>query len=105
MNTELENIPVIKNEAAHQFQMEIEGHLAFIQFNEISDRIALVHTEVPQELGGKGVGKILVKKTLQIIKDSGKTVMPYCPFVLAYIKRNPEWRTLVSERFPYLDKL
>ena len=52
MNTALENIPVIKNEAAHQFQMEIEGHLAFIQFNEIVDRIALVHTEVPQELGG-----------------------------------------------------
>ncbi len=40
-----------------------------------------------------------------MIKDSGKTVMPYCPFVLAYIKRNAEWKTLVSERFPYFDKL
>ncbi len=105
MNTELENIEVIKNDSANQFQMELEGHLAFIQFNEIKDRIALVHTEVPEELGGKGVGKALVEKTLKLIQESGKKVMPYCPFVFAYIKRHPEWQPLVSEKFPYLDKM
>ncbi len=105
MNSQLENPEVTKNEAAHQFQMEIDGHMAFIQFNEIKDRIALVHTEVPEELGGKGIGKLLVEKTLQIIQESGKKVMPYCPFVFAYIKRHPEWKPLVSEKFPYLDQM
>ncbi len=105
MKSELENIELIKNETDKQFEMEIDGSKAFIQFNEFSDRIALIHTEVPEELGGKGVGAALVEKTLSFIKESGKKLMPYCPFVFAYIKRHPEWKTIVAENFPSYNQL
>ena len=105
MKSELENIELVKNETDKQFEMVVDGHKAFIQFNELSDRIALVHTEVPEELGGKGVGTALVEKTLNFIKESGKALMPYCPFVFAYIKRHPEWKSIVSEKFPNYNNL
>ena len=105
MKPELENIELVKNDAEKQFEMTVDGYKSFIQFNELSDRIALVHTEVPEELGGKGVGTALVEKTLNFIEKSGKKLMPYCPFVFAYIKRHPEWKRIVSEKFPYYEQL
>lgn len=105
MKSELENIPLIKNDVDKQFEMVVEGHKAFIQFHELTDRIALVHTEVPEELAGKGVGTAVVEKTLDYIEKSGKALMPYCPFVFAYIKKHPEWKRIVSEKFPSYDKL
>lgn len=105
MKPELENLPLLKNDAEKHFELEVEGYKAFIQFAKLSDRIALVHTEVPHELEGKGVGTAIVEKTLNYIKDSGKKLMPYCPFVFAYIKRHPEWKELVSEKFPNYDQL
>ena len=101
MKPEFENISLVKSEAEKHFEIVFEGYTAFIQYGELSDRIALVHTEVPSELEGKGVGTALVEKTLEAIEKSGKKLMPYCPFVFAYIKRHPEWKRLVSEKFPY----
>ena len=105
MKPEFETIELIKNETDKHFEMTVDGYLSFIQYHELSDRIALVHTEVPEELGGKGVGTALVEKTLNFIKETGKQIMPYCPFILAYIKRHTEWKPLVSEKFPYYDEL
>ncbi len=105
MKPELENIELVKNETDKQFEMVVEGHKAFIQYQELPNKIALVHTEVPEELGGKGVGTALVEKTLNSIKESGKKIMPYCSFVFAYIKRHPEWKTIVSEKFPSYSQL
>lgn len=68
MKPELENIELVKNETDKQFEMVVEGHKAFIQYQELPNKIALVHTEVPEELGGKGVGTALVEKTLNSIK-------------------------------------
>lgn len=105
MKPELESIELVKNETDKQFELTVEGHRAFIQFHEISDRISLVHTEVPEELAGKGVGTAIVEKTLNFIEKSGKVLMPYCPFVFAYIKRHPEWKHIVSEKYPNYDQL
>ena len=34
--------------------------------------------------------------SLQGISDMGKTVIPTCPFAAAYIKRHPEWASVVA---------
>lgn len=105
MKPEFENIPLIKNEADKQFEMTVDGYKAFIQYQELTDRIALVHTEVPEELSGRGIGTALVEKTLEQIKTTGKPLMPYCPFIFAYIKNHAKWKGMVSEKFPYYDEL
>ena len=105
MKPEFENIPLVKNEAEKHFEIKFEGYTAFIQYGELPDRIALVHTEVPTELEGKGVGTALVEKTLKAIEETGKSIMPYCPFIFTYIKRHPEWKRLISEKFPNYSQL
>lgn len=56
----------------------------------------MTHTETPSELKGQGVATELIEKSLQDIKEQGRKVYPLCPFVIAYIRKNPEWKEIVK---------
>lgn len=58
--------------------------------------ITFIHTEVPPELGGKGVGSALVKGALDQVRADGLTVIAECPFVKAYIDKHGEYADLLK---------
>jgi len=91
-----ENISLINNEAVHNFEMFIEGHRAFIDYKLKGDKIYLIHTEVPEALGGKGIAAIIVTKTLEYIEANHLKLLPLCVYVQAFLKRHPEWERLVA---------
>ncbi|WP_426477343.1 GNAT family N-acetyltransferase [Chryseobacterium sp. CBSDS_008] len=39
------------------------------------------------------------------IEESGKKLLPFCPYVFAFIRKHPEWKRIVDERFEGYDKL
>jgi len=51
---------------------------------------------VPAELGGKGVGSRLVKGALDQVRAEGLQVVAQCPFVNAWIGKNPAYADLVK---------
>ncbi|MGX7667180.1 GNAT family N-acetyltransferase [Flavobacterium pedocola] len=88
------------NEDKKRFELEVEDHIAFTEYILNKDNIMfLTHTEVPNELSGKGVGSELVFRTLSWIKEKGYTLAPLCPFVAAYLKRHPDWADLLAPGF------
>lgn len=100
-----EDIPLIKNEAKKRFEIEIEGHYAFINYGEFKDHIALVHTETEPELAGKGAATAVIEKTLIYLESNNIKLLPFCPLVFAYIKRHPEWKRIVNPKFNGYDNL
>src|SRR5438105_2345749 len=42
------------NGARSRYELDVDGHIAFVDYRLRPDRIVLVHTEVPSELGGRG---------------------------------------------------
>lgn len=105
MKTEYINIPLVKNEERKRFEIEVDGHYAFINYGESGGQTALVHTETDPELSGTGAAKAVVEKTLQYLEDNNKSLLPFCPFVFTYIKRHPEWKRIVSPKFSGYDKI
>ena len=99
MKSEYFDIPLVKNENDHQFQITIEGHKALIVYKEHANIISLIHTEVEPELEGKGAATAVIEKTLAYIEDNNYKLIPLCPLVFAYIKRHPEWKRIVDENF------
>jgi hypothetical protein len=87
---------VVNNRAASRFETEIEGELAVLNYVETASTIDLQRTDVPATLEGHGVGGSLALTALEYARQSGKRVIPTCPFVRAYIKRHPEWNTIVD---------
>jgi predicted GNAT family acetyltransferase len=90
---------VNQNESTHRFEMVVNGGTAFLQYHRGSDFVSLMHTEVPKELEGQGIGSELAKAGLEFARASSLKVVPLCPFVVAYIRRHPEYLELVQEKY------
>lgn len=99
MKPEYFDIPLVKNESDHQFQITFEGHKALIVYKERSNIISLIHTEVEPELEGKGAATAVIEKTLMYIEENNYKLIPLCPLVFAYIKKHSEWKRIVDGNF------
>ena len=97
MKEEFLNLELIKNETAHRFEMKVGEYMGFIEYKQSGDKMTLVHTEVQPELEGKGAATAVIEKTLDYIEKNNLKLIPLCPFVVAYIKRHPEWERLVAK--------
>ncbi len=93
-----EEAVLVKDTAARQYQLAIDGHTAFIDYKQQGKKVYLIHTEVPAELGGRGIAATLVNKTLTDMENNGEVLVPLCPYVRAYLKRHPEWNRLLAQQ-------
>jgi len=84
------------NAAERRFELDVDGHTALLYYRLEPGVITLMHTEVPPELGGRGVGSTLVRGTLEAIRARGLKVVVTCPFVGSYMGKHPEFNDLVK---------
>ena len=81
---------VVDNEAESRFEVSIDGHVAELVYRRHGDRLVLLHTGVPDELEGRGVGGMLVKAAIERAVEQGLTVVPQCPFARRWLARHPD---------------
>jgi uncharacterized protein len=87
---------VINNRPHHRFELEVDGHVATEHYRLEGNVITFEHTEVPPELGGKGVGSRLVQGALDQVRAEGLKVVAECPFVKGWIGKHPEYQDLLK---------
>jgi predicted GNAT family acetyltransferase len=87
---------VNNNSEKHRFELEVDGHLGAAYYERSGNVITFEHTEVPAELGGKGVGSRLVRGALDQVRAEGLQVVAQCPFVKAWIGKNPAYADLLK---------
>ena len=58
--------------------------------------ITFVHTEVPPELGGRGIASKLIRGALDQVRADGLKVIAQCPFVKAFIEKNAAYQDLLK---------
>jgi uncharacterized protein len=81
---------VIDNTKEERFEVSIDGVLAGLTYRRRGDRLILVHTGVPDALGGRGVGGLLVQAAVAKATAEGLTVVPLCPFARSWLERHPD---------------
>ena len=84
------------NPDRHRFELDADGHVAFSNYTRAGNVITIQHTEVPQELGGRGIGSALARGVLEFARAQGLKVVPRCPFVKSYIDKHPEFADLLA---------
>ena len=88
---------VISNNAAqYRFELAVDGHIAAAYYKRAGNVITFEHTEVPAELGGKGVGSTLVRGALDQVRADGLKVVAECPFVKGWIGKHPDYADLLK---------
>jgi uncharacterized protein len=81
---------VTNNEAASRFEVQVDGRLAELTYRRNGKRLVLIHTEVPIELEGRGIGGRLVSAAVDHAAREGMTVVPLCPFARSWLERHAD---------------
>jgi predicted GNAT family acetyltransferase len=87
---------VVNNKAKHRYELAVDGHIAATYYQLADAVITFVHTEVPPELGGKGIGSQLIKGALDQVRVDGLKVIAQCPFVKAWIDKHADYANLLN---------
>jgi len=90
VNEEAEEPAVIDVPKQGRFVVELEGHTAELVYRAEPGRLILVHTGVPSELEGRGIGSVLVRASIARAADQGLTVVPWCPFARRWLRAHPD---------------
>jgi predicted GNAT family acetyltransferase len=88
--TEPNSAQVVDNQAEARLEVRIDGELAELVYRRNGNRLVLVHTEVPEALGGRGIGGQLVQAAVVKAVASGMTVVPLCPYARSWLQRHPD---------------
>ena len=93
-------IEVHNNQEAGRYKALLDGQIAGSAFyRPDGDRIVFTHTEVSPEAQGMGVASSLIRAALDDVRAHGKLIIPLCPFVVAFLKRHPDYVDLVVEHY------
>ena len=96
MSSPRDDVEVIHLPAEHRFVIRHDEVEAELVYQLDGDTMLIVHTEVPDALGGRGIGGHLVNAAVNRAAAEGLTVVPWCPFARQYLRRHPDVAALVS---------
>lgn len=83
-----------------RFEVTVDGELAgFLVYRTRKGLLALVHTEVEDRFEGRGLGGWLARFALDQAREQGIAVLPFCPFVNAWMRRHREYVDLVPAAY------
>ena len=93
-----EDIRVVDVPDRSRFEIRVNGEVAgFTEYRHRRGLIAFIHTLTDPRFEGQGLASQLVRTALTEARADGLSVLPFCPFVRAYIAGHTEYLDLVPE--------
>jgi hypothetical protein len=81
-----------------RYELEVDGVTAFVTYESSPETLTLIHTEVPPQLSGRGIGSALARGVLETVRKEGFKILPRCEFIAGYIEKHPEFRDMVKNQ-------
>ena len=82
---------VLDDPGGRRYELRLGDTLAgFLAYRLEPGVMVLVHTEVDEAFGGRGLGGVLVRGTLEDARARGLSVVAECPYVRSYLRRHPD---------------
>jgi predicted GNAT family acetyltransferase len=89
-------IEVQDDRAQDRYEATVDATLAgFAAYRLRPSLIAFTHTEIDDGFAGHGVGSTLIQWALDDARRRSLEVLPFCPFVNAYIDQHRDYVDLV----------
>ena len=82
--------PVTDDPSASRFEFTADGEVAELVYRHRGDRLVLTHTDVPEALGGRGIGGLPVEAAVDRAAREGLAIVPLCPFARSWLERHPD---------------
>ena len=89
---------VVENTTLGRFELLRAGDVvSFATYRtDAEGRVVIPHVETAPQHRGNGYAAELMDGTLELIRSTGRKVVPLCPFAAGHIRDNPEHHDLVG---------
>ena len=91
-----QRLNIVHDRENSRFVLDINGELARVEYRLKRDKMYLIHSEVPFNLRGQGIGKVLVEKTFERLTEEGYKAVAVCSYVKAVAKRSEKWKNSIE---------
>ena len=89
------NYSLVNNTDENRFELHLgDGSFAFITYKISAGNYLLLHTEVPEAHGGKGIAIELAEQMFGFLRNVKQRAKIYCAFLLKYLGKHPEWNDI-----------
>jgi predicted GNAT family acetyltransferase len=78
-----------------RFELERDGHVAYLEYTLAGNVLELKHTEVPDALRGHGLASQLSHRAFEYARENNLRVDVVCPSSAAYLAKHPEYNDLI----------
>jgi uncharacterized protein len=92
-----DDLTVTDNADARRFELHAgDDVVGWVDYLPAGASVIFAHTEIEPGHEQQGLGSLLVRQALELVRDRGTTVIPTCPFTAAFIQRHPEYVDVVD---------
>jgi predicted GNAT family acetyltransferase len=72
----------------HRFQTVVDGSTAFLTYERDGSTVAMTHTIVPPQIGGRGIAGALTSTAVAWARGEGLEIDPQCSYVRAWLRKH-----------------
>lgn len=90
----MNDIDIQHDSTVHRFLCEVDGHTGSVEYRREGGVMTILHTDVPEQIGGRGIASRLVRAALDFARAEGLRVVPRCSYTAAWIERHPDYADL-----------
>ncbi|HEU5013605.1 MAG TPA: GNAT family N-acetyltransferase [Roseiflexaceae bacterium] len=98
MTSHIDDVQVVHNEEASQFEAMVQDLRSELSYARDGNRILFTHTGVPPALRGRGIASKMARAAMEYVRENNLVAVPLCSYMVSYIRRHPEYQSLVQRR-------
>ncbi len=87
---------VIHDKDKRQFTMEVDGENATVDYTLKDGKMYLEYSEVPFNIRGQGIGKVLVEKTFEKLTEEGYQAVAVCDYIKSVARNSEKWNAIIK---------
>lgn len=92
---------VERNDAENRYDILVDGKRAGLTaYLDRGDQRVFYHTEIDDAFAGQGLASRLVQEALTDVRESGKRIVPVCPYVAKFLQQHEEFADITDPAAP-----
>ncbi|MEU1473154.1 GNAT family N-acetyltransferase [Streptomyces sp. NPDC005761] len=101
MNLPSATLTVERVDDRHRYEILVDGQRAGLTaYRDRGEQRVFHHTEVGDAYAGQGLASQLVHAALTDVRESGKRIVPVCPYVAKYLLGHEEFNDITDPVTP-----
>lgn len=84
------------NRDDNRFELEVDGLLAFADYQRRDGKLVIPHVEADMALRGTGAAGRLMEKVALTAREEGAKIVPLCSYAAAWLRRHRDFDDVVA---------